>query len=124
MLHPYMANMMPFFNPLIASNMNMMINQPMAPKIQTVNPMFMSHAHFNMMINPSSAYMNSTMMISQPMTNIMPASDMMKISDMRLITNQPMTNTPSSINTIITPNSNMIINQRGGVKACPEEFPE
>ena len=30
MPNPYMANIMLFFNPLIASNMNMMINQPMA----------------------------------------------------------------------------------------------
>ena len=68
--------------------MNMMINQPMAPTMQTVNPMFTSYANFNMMMNPSLPYIipnfhpiiipNSTMMINQPMTNIMPTRDIMK----------------------------------------------
>ena len=97
MLNPYMANMIPFFNFLIASNMNMMINQPKARTMQIVNPMFMPHANFNMMMNPSSLYMmpnfhpmmipNSGMMISQPKTNIKPTLDIMKIRNMGLITN-------------------------------------
>ena len=41
----------------------------------------------------------------------MPTLDAMKISNIGLMTNQPMKNTPSSLNTIMTPNSNMIINQ-------------
>ena len=121
MLNPYMANMMPFFNPFIASNMSMMINQLMARTMQTVNPMFMPQINSNIMMNPSSPYMmpnfhpimisNLPMMISQPMTNTMSTLDTMKISNMGLMNNQPMTNTPSSLNTIMTPNSNIIMNQ-------------
>ena len=77
--------------------MNMMINQPMAPTMQTVNPMFTSYANFNMMMNPSLPYIipnfhpiiipNSTMMINQPMT---------------AYTRHNEINTPSSLNTDFT----------------------
>ena len=86
---------MPFFNPLIASNMSMMINQLMPRTMQTVNPMFMPQANSNMMMNPSSPYMMpnfypmmipnspvSPMIISQPMTITRPTLDTMKISNM------------------------------------------
>ena len=91
-IHPtnimYMTNTTPFFNPLIGSygkQCKLTIWCYVSCKFQFYDDT------------------NSTMMINQRMTNIMPILDI-KISNTGFITNQP-------INTIVTPNSTMIVIQ-------------